>query len=85
LGTHGRLKVWRAPYLALPGPPPLPKRAPPVIVESQVRTSPRLKHTNKGFKANTYSHRKCLACGPNPPMLNKDVIKKIGIGLLQIR
>ena len=22
LGTHGRVKVWRAPYLALPGPPP---------------------------------------------------------------
>lgn len=52
-----------------------PKRSPVAIVETQMRRSTRQKHSNKGFKGNTCSDRKCLACGPETPILNKEVIK----------
>lgn len=36
------------------------------IVESEVRRSPRLKQSNKGFKPSSCSDRRCLTCSPTP-------------------
>lgn len=53
-------------------------------METQVRRSPRLKNTNKGFRANTCSDRKCLACAPKPPVLSKEVIKKLAFDFYKL-
>lgn len=49
-----------------------------------MRRSPRLKEANKGFKADCYTSKKCLACNPNPPDLSQVLIKKLGHNLYQI-
>jgi hypothetical protein len=49
-----------------------------------VRRGPRLKEANKGFKADCYTSKKCLACNPNPPDLSQVLIKKLGHNLCQI-
>lgn len=54
------------------------------VVESEVRRSPRLKENNKGFKANTCTGKKCLACSPSPPDLSLDMIKSFGSSYCQI-
>lgn len=54
------------------------------LVETHVRRSPRIKHNNKGFKTNSCSNKKCLACGPEPPILNKEAIKKLAFDFCKL-
>lgn len=49
-----------------------------VIVESEVRRSPRLKEANKGLKPIGCPTKRCSSCPPNPPELSMHLIKKLG-------
>lgn len=53
-------------------------------VESEVRRSPRLKETNKGFKPGICISKKCLTCTPNPLDMSLTMIKDIGANLFQL-
>jgi len=53
-----------------------------VVVESEVRRSPRLKNAQKGFKANTCIDKNCLACRAMPPVLKKSQIKKLPLSFV---
>lgn len=53
-------------------------------VETEVRRSPRLKESNKGFKPGSCADKRCLACLPNPPDLSRHLIKKLGSELCKI-
>jgi len=39
------------------------------VVDSALRRSTRLKEVSNGFKRNSCSSKKCLACSPNPPSI----------------
>lgn len=47
------------------------------LVEIEVRRSPKLKDSAKGFKISGCTNKKCLACGTTPPIPKKESIKKI--------
>lgn len=47
------------------------------VVESEVRRSPRLKTSSNGFKPKGCNDVKCLGYSTEPPLLRKDVIRKI--------
>jgi hypothetical protein len=58
------------------------KRTAQVVVESEVRRSPRIQNSKSGFKHTTTTEKKCcLPCCVNPPTLKKEAIKKIAINL----
>lgn len=54
------------------------------MVESEVRRSPRLKTSSKGFKSKGCSDKKCLACVTKPPILKKSIIQKIAIDFCKL-
>lgn len=54
------------------------------IVETEVRRSTRLKESAKGFKSKSCTNKKCLACAPDPPILKKDVIKKLAFDFCKL-
>lgn len=49
------------------------------VVETEVRRSPRLNISTKGFKSSSCSDSKCLAYRTKPPTLKKETIQKIAI------
>ena len=51
------------------------KRA--LVVESEVRRSPRLKTMYNGSKPSICSDKKCLACFPSPPTLSSKLIRNL--------
>jgi len=58
------------------------KRIAPVVVESEVRRSPRIQNSKSGFKHKTTTEKKCcLPCCVKPPTLKREAIKKIVINL----
>lgn len=54
------------------------------VVDTCLRRSSRVKHVSDGFKKDTCSDRRCLACTPNPPTLSTQVIRKLGNELYQL-
>lgn len=65
-------------------PPKKDKKNKAPVVESEVRRSPRLKESNKGFKPNSCADKRCFACSPNPPDLPLHLMKKLGADFCQI-
>lgn len=57
------------------------KRAPPPVVDTEVRRSPRLKPGYKDSKPLTCLDKKCLACSPSPPTVSPKLIKNLGTQL----
>ncbi|CAD6266675.1 unnamed protein product [Miscanthus lutarioriparius] len=55
-----------------------------VVVESQVRRSPRFKELKKGFKSPQCKNRSCLGCNSAPPSLSTKTIRKIGTEICNI-
>jgi hypothetical protein len=49
-----------------------------VLVEDQVRRSPRLKNHRQGFKTSQCTNKKCLGCSAKPPSFSAKTIKKLG-------
>jgi hypothetical protein len=49
-----------------------------VLVEDQVRRSPRLKNHRQGFKTSQCTNKKCLGCSTKPPSISAKTIKKLG-------
>jgi len=49
------------------------------IVETEVRRSPRIKKSNKGFRPEGCKEKNCFACRVKPPTLKKENIRKIAI------
>lgn len=69
-----------------PAPPlkkPRKKRT-PVLVDSQVRRSPRIKKNSKGFKTSICKDKQCLGCNTKPPTLSNNAIRKLGSSLCDI-
>jgi hypothetical protein len=71
------------------GPPSTPKRkrreAKGVLVESEVRRSPRLVLLNEGFKSHANcSDKHCLTCNAAPPMINPRVVKNLAISFCKV-
>lgn len=56
----------------------------PVLVETQVRRSPSLKHNNKGFRTSSCTDKRCLACGPEPPIICKEAVKKLAFDFCKL-
>lgn len=54
------------------------------VVDTCLRRSNKIKQVSGGFKKDTSSDRKCLACTPNPPTLSTQVIRKLGTKLYQL-
>ena len=54
------------------------------LVESEVRRSERLLHTNKGFKKKTCQDANCMACLAQPPACNSEVIKNLNISYCKV-
>lgn len=54
------------------------------VVDTCLRRSSRVKQVSGGFKKDTCSDRRCLACTPNPPTLSTQVIRKLGKELCQL-
>jgi hypothetical protein len=55
--------------------------SPPILVDSDLRRSKRLKDSRAGFKLGSCSKRKCLMCQhkfDGPPTLSSEVIKTLG-------
>ncbi|TVU00955.1 hypothetical protein EJB05_53612, partial [Eragrostis curvula] len=48
------------------------------MVETEVRRSDRIRAQNQGFKRGSCTHRNCLACSNEPPVLHPDLIKNLG-------
>ena len=49
------------------------------VVETEVRRSPRIKSSNKGFRSEGCKEKNCFACRVKPPTLKKENIRKIAI------
>lgn len=49
------------------------------LVEYEIRRSLRLTEFAKGFKIKSCTDKSCLACGAVPPILKKEIIKKIAL------
>lgn len=56
--------------LALTPPKKRISRKSTLVVDNMLRRSRRLKEVNNGFKVNSCSNKKCLACYPKPPTLS---------------
>lgn len=55
------------------------------VVETEVRRSPRLQKSSKGFKLSSCSDSKCLACRSKPLILKKEVIRKLAINFCNLK
>lgn len=55
-----------------------------VIVESEVRRSPRLQKNKKGFKSPTCKVKGCLGCNSAPPSISKKAIRKLSASFYDI-
>lgn len=54
------------------------------LVDTELRRSSRGKQVSVGFRKDSCSDRRCLFCLPNPPILPKQAIRKIGKELGQL-
>lgn len=48
------------------------------MVDSALRRSSRLREVSRGFKANSCSSKKCLACCPDPPTISIKTLQFLG-------
>lgn len=55
-----------------------------VLVETEVRRSPRIKSIKKGFKDPVCQDRKCLGCNTHPPTLSAKTIRKLASTLCDL-
>lgn len=78
--SSGRQMLIRLPHQRSPA----RKRSTSIVVDTDLRRSDRIKQVSGGFKRNTCTDRKCLACSPNPPTLSNQVIRALGSELCQI-
>jgi hypothetical protein len=58
-----------------------PLKRPVIIVDTDLRRSPRIKGHKAGFKNPQCIDKNCLGCGAAPPALNPKVIRKLGSSL----
>lgn len=56
-----------------------------VLVENQVRRSPRLLIKRNGFKGGTCNDKNCLGCNASPPTLSSCSIRKLGSSLCDLQ
>ncbi|TVU38191.1 hypothetical protein EJB05_11547, partial [Eragrostis curvula] len=55
------------------------------MVETEVRRSARIKEQNQGFKKGSCSHKNCLACSNEPPVLHPNLIKNLGTAFAKMK
>jgi hypothetical protein len=55
-----------------------------IIVDTDLRRSPRIKGQKGGFKNPQCTDKNCLGCGAAPPALTSKVIKKLGSSLCNL-
>lgn len=55
------------------------------VVYSALRRSTRLKEVSNGFKPNSCSSKKCLACSPNPPSIPIHSIQTIATKICDLK
>lgn len=52
-----------------------------LVVDSQVRRSPRIKDQKMGFMQKQCKDKNCLGCNSSPPILSQNSIRKLGTSL----
>lgn len=60
------------------------KNRPAVVVESQVRRSPRVKGQKMGFKNPQCPNKHCLGCNATPSVLTPKALRKLGSTLCDV-
>lgn len=55
-----------------------------ILVESEVRRSPRVKKDKKGFKNTSCMDKSCLGCNSTPPPISKKAIRQLSASLCDI-
>jgi len=63
---------------------PSKARGKPVLVESELRRSPRIQNNKKGFHSSVCKVKQCLGCESAPPSLSPKVIRNICTSLCDV-
>ena len=60
------------------------KNRPAILVDTQLRRSPRVKVQKMGFKNPQCHDKQCLGCNAAPPVLTRKALRKLGSSLCDV-
>jgi hypothetical protein len=76
---------WEKEDLVTPSAPKRKRRDKGVLVETEVRRSPRILELNDGFRNHTCCNNKnCLSCSATPPVTKNNIVKNLATSFCKV-